>query len=156
MATFYFCTLSTFQSLYFSLFTWVKNLLFLCNFSEIDRTGLTTFYESVLQAWQGFRVTRDPAEIHGMWLFEEPLLLYIFFYRLIKSQVLSSASLRSALREAGCAKLGQLRSMTRTSVTELGQLANIRSSRLMARILKEVVSSLSERQKSVIQNNTNS
>jgi len=50
---------------------------FLCNFSEIDQTGLTQFYESVLQAWQVFRVTRDPTEIPGMWLFDEPLFFFI-------------------------------------------------------------------------------
>eukprot|EP00064_Thunnus_orientalis_P019302 superscaffoldBa00004767_g19418 len=68
----------------------------------------------------------------GMWLFEEPL----FGNSFITSQVLSFVSLRSRLREAGCVKLGHL---MKTSITHLAELLNIRSNRLLLRLVEESV-----------------
>lgn len=59
----------------------------------VDLTGLTPFYLSVLHSWQVFKAHRELAMTPGMWLFEEPL----FYTALIKTQILSSASLRSNL-----------------------------------------------------------
>ncbi len=81
-------------------------------------------YSKVLQC-------RDPSALPDMWIFEEPLLYNNFLY--VNS--LNSASMRSALREAGCMKLGHLLKAMHSSLVELGQLANIRSERLMKMIL---------------------
>ena len=96
-------------------------------------TGLTPFYA-------------------GMWLFEEPL----FFNSFIETHTLSSASQRSALREAGHVKVGHLLRLTESTVTNLGPMANIRSSRLLARIVQEVCVSLSETQRALVKNRTHS
>lgn len=71
----------------------------------------------------------------GMWLFEEPLISNAF----ITSQVLSSASMRSRLREAGCVKLGHLMKL---SIPELADLLDVRSNRLLLRLVEEVCASL--------------
>ncbi|KAJ3609348.1 hypothetical protein NHX12_023871 [Muraenolepis orangiensis] len=47
--------------------------LFLLNPEELDLSGLTPFYTSVLQAWHTFKFTRATSEMPGMWVFEEPL-----------------------------------------------------------------------------------
>lgn len=73
----------------------------------------------------------------GRWLFEEPLISNSF----ITSQVLSSVSLRSKLRETGCMKLGHL---MKTSIPHLAGLLNIRSNRLLLRLVEEVCASLPE------------
>ncbi len=67
---------------------------FLLKLEEVQVTGLTSFYDSVLQAWQILKVSRDPSALPGMWIFEEPLFYNDFLY--VNS--LKSASLRSALR----------------------------------------------------------
>ncbi len=84
------------------------------------------------------KVSRDPSALPGMWIFEEPLFYDDFLY----VNFLNSASLHSALREAGCTKLGHLVKAMHSSLVELGQLANIRSERLMKRIVVEVCESL--------------
>ena len=73
----------------------------------------------------------------GMWLFEEPL----FGNSFVTSQVLSCVSMRSRLREAGCVKLGHL---MKTSITHLAELFNVRSNRLLIRLVEEVCASLPE------------
>ena len=122
--------------------------LFLVRLNELDLNGLAPFYRSVLEAWQVLEATRDREETPGMWLFEEPL----FFNSFIETQTLSSASLRSSLREAGCVKLGHLLKATETSVEVLGQMARIRSSRLLTRLVEEVVSSLPEPMQRFLEN----
>ncbi|XP_075968244.1 adhesion G-protein coupled receptor G6 [Anarhichas minor] len=109
--------------------------LFLLQAQSVDLTGLTPFYQSVLQAWRVFTVHRRAVTTPGMWLFEEPL----FGSSYITSQVLTSVSLRSRLREAGCVKLGHL---MKTSIPQLAELINIRSSRLLLRLVEEVCASL--------------
>ncbi|KAJ3605708.1 hypothetical protein NHX12_027752 [Muraenolepis orangiensis] len=74
--------------------------LFLLNPEELDLSGLTPFYTSVLQAWHTFKFTSATSEMLGMWVFEEPL----FFNGLLRARTLQSASLRTSLREAGCTK----------------------------------------------------
>lgn len=111
---------------------------FLLKLEEVQVTGLTSFYDSVLQACQTLKVSRDPSALPGMWIFEEPLFYNDFLY----ANSLNSASLRSALREAGCTKLGHFVKAMHSSLVELGQLANIRSERLMNRIVVEVCESL--------------
>eukprot|EP00064_Thunnus_orientalis_P013666 superscaffoldBa00002262_g13706 len=72
-----------------------------------------------------------------MLLFEEPL----FGNSFITSQVLSSVSLRSRLRQAGCVKLAHL---MKISITHLAELLNIRSNKLLLRLAEEVYAALPE------------
>lgn len=109
--------------------------LFLLRPGTMDLTGLTPFYESVLQAWQVFSFHRKDVVTVGMWILEEPL----FSNSLFTSQALSSVSLRSRLREGGCVKLGHL---MRISIDHLSELLNIRSRRLLLRLVEEVRASL--------------
>ena len=111
--------------------------LFLLRPQSKDLTGLTPFYQSVVQAWQVFTYHREAVMTPGMWLFEEPL----FGNNFITSQVLCSVSLRSRLREAGCVKLGHL---MKTSIPHLAERTNIRPNRLLCRLVEEVCASLPE------------
>lgn len=61
--------------------------------------------------------------------------MVIFF----TSQLFSSVSMRSKLREAGCVKLGHL---MKTCVTRLSELLNIHSQRLVLNLVKEICVSL--------------
>uniref|UniRef100_A0A671WHQ0 Reverse transcriptase domain-containing protein n=1 Tax=Sparus aurata TaxID=8175 RepID=A0A671WHQ0_SPAAU len=112
--------------------------LFLLKLEDVDISGLTPFYTSVLQAWQVFKIERNKKETRGMWLFEEPL----FFSDLLKSKTLQSASLRAKFREAGCTKLGHLLKTTATSVDAPRDNSNITSSRIINRVLEEVCAEL--------------
>ncbi|KAJ3609187.1 hypothetical protein NHX12_023711, partial [Muraenolepis orangiensis] len=47
--------------------------LFLLTPEELDLSGLTPFYTSVLQAWHIFKFSCATSEMPGMWVFEEPL-----------------------------------------------------------------------------------
>ncbi|XP_060774396.1 uncharacterized protein LOC132884553 [Neoarius graeffei] len=95
----------------------------------------------VSECWRVLKVTRDPAPAVGLWLLEKPL----FFNSLIRAEILSSASLRSSLREAGCVKLGYLL----MSMEVLEQIINI-SRRLLSRVVEEVLGSLPEGLKAFI------
>lgn len=91
-----------------------------------------------MHAWQVLKVSRDENALPGMWLFEEP-----FFYNdFICAKSLKSASLRSALREAGCTKIGHLFKAMHYFLVELGKLANIRSEKMIKKIVEEVCESL--------------
>ena len=68
--------------------------LFLVQVDEVDLTSLSPFYTSVLEVWQGLKLTRDSAASPGRWLLEEPLLSNNF----IASQILSSSNLCGALQ----------------------------------------------------------
>ncbi|KAF7646194.1 hypothetical protein LDENG_00191660 [Lucifuga dentata] len=70
------------------------------------------------EAWQVFTVHRNGNERPGLWLFEDPF----FFSDFIKSNCVSSPSLRSHLREAGCIKLGHL---LKTPAVRLGEEAGV-------------------------------
>ncbi|KAK5852456.1 hypothetical protein PBY51_023923 [Eleginops maclovinus] len=100
---------------------------FLLTPEDVDLSGLTPFYTSVLQAWQIFKISRVINEIPGMWLFEEPL----FFNKLIRIRSLQSASLQASLREAGCTKLGHLMKSKMTSLEILRRKSNITSIRII-------------------------
>ena len=104
-------------------------------FTGLACHGWIPFYQSVVQAWQVFTSHRKAVMTPGMWLFEEPL----FGNNFISSQVLVSVSLRSRLREAGCVKLGHL---MKTSIPHLADRINIRSNRLLLRLVEEVCASL--------------
>ncbi|TWW77612.1 Transposon TX1 uncharacterized 149 kDa protein ORF 2 [Takifugu flavidus] len=111
--------------------------LFLLQPQSMDLTGLTPFYQSVLKAWQVLSFKHKAVTIPGMWIFEEPL----FGNSIITSRVLSSATLRSRLRDAGVVKLGHL---LKTSVLNLSDRLNMRSSRLLLQLVREVCASLPE------------
>ncbi|TWW74457.1 Transposon TX1 uncharacterized 149 kDa protein ORF 2 [Takifugu flavidus] len=111
--------------------------LFLLQPQSMDLTGLTPFYQSVLKAWQVLSFKHKAVTIPGMWIFEEPL----FGNSIITSRVLSSTSLRSRLRDAGVVKLGHL---LKTSVPNLSDRLNMRSSRLLLQLVREVCASLPE------------
>ena len=97
---------------------------------------LTPFYQSVVQAWQVFTFHRKAVMTPGMWLFES-----LFGNNFITSQVLCSVSQRSRLREAGCVKLGRI---MKTSIPHLAERINIRSNRLLLRLVEDVCASLPE------------
>lgn len=109
--------------------------LFLIQPQAVDLTGLTSFYRSVLQAWQISTFKRKTGTTPGMWLFEEPL----FGNTTITSQVLSSASLRVRMREAGLVKLGHL---LKTSIPHMADLMCIKSTRVLLRLVEEICVSL--------------
>lgn len=112
--------------------------LFLLQLADVDLTGLTSFYSSVLQVWQIFKVTREETTTPGFWLFEEPL----FFNNFLRTRLLQSASLRSNFCEVGCTKLGHLMKMTATSVNSLRARSSISSARLIHRVVEEVCAAL--------------
>lgn len=49
--------------------------LFLLKLEGGDLSGLTPFYESVMQAWRVLVKSHKAGTAPGMWLFEEPLIL---------------------------------------------------------------------------------
>ncbi|KAJ3612006.1 hypothetical protein NHX12_020285 [Muraenolepis orangiensis] len=114
--------------------------LFLLNPEELDLSGLTPFYTSVLQAWHTFKFTRATSEMPGMWVFEEPL----FFNGLLRARTLQSASLRTSLREAGCTKVGHLMKAKATSLEALRRRSNTSSIRILDQVVKEVCAALPE------------
>jgi hypothetical protein len=103
-----------------------------------DLSGLTPFYESVMQAWRVFVISHKAGTPPGMWLFEEPL----FHNSAIQSRAMGSASLRSCLLGVGCPKLGHLMRSRSRLLSELGERARIRSSRLLRKVVAEVCNSL--------------
>uniref|UniRef100_A0A3Q3ERM5 Reverse transcriptase domain-containing protein n=1 Tax=Labrus bergylta TaxID=56723 RepID=A0A3Q3ERM5_9LABR len=109
--------------------------LFLLKLEEVDLTGLTSFYMSVMQAWKMYTFKRKKTESLGMWIFEEPL----FFNDFIRTPTLQSASLRASFREAGCTKLGHL---VRLTLDALKERTNITSSRVVERVVEEVFAAL--------------
>ncbi|KAK2904012.1 hypothetical protein Q8A73_010669 [Channa argus] len=118
-------------------FGYDKHLFFL-RAEEVDCAGLTSFYYSVLQAWQVFKIERVNNDTPGMWVFEEPL----FFNNFIRTQTLQSTSLRTSFREAGCTKVGHLMKMSRPSLTTLREATGIRSIRLLGQVMEEVLAAL--------------
>ncbi|KAK5933249.1 hypothetical protein CgunFtcFv8_013744 [Champsocephalus gunnari] len=100
-----------------------KHLL-LIRTTKADLTGLTSFYRSVLNAWQTLKVTRTPDQRPGMWVFEEPLQKNDLF----PTATFSSAALGTKCVEAGITKLGHLK---RTSVETLCHTINIKSSKVI-------------------------
>ncbi|KAK2883356.1 hypothetical protein Q8A73_022289 [Channa argus] len=118
-------------------FGYDKHLFFL-RAEEVDFAGLTSFYYSVLQAWQVFKIERVNNDTPGMWVFEEPL----FFNNFIRTQTLQSTSLRTSFREAGCTKVRHLMKMSRPSLTTLREATGIRSIRLLEQVMEEVLAAL--------------
>lgn len=86
----------------------------------------------------GSEHTRDSGASPGMWLLEEPLLYNSF----ITLQILSSSSLHLALQKTGCVKVGHLLQNAKRSLDALAQKMEIRSSRVLGRLVKEVRASL--------------
>lgn len=107
--------------------------LFSLRRGSLDLTGLTLFYQSVLYAWKILTFERDSTP--RMWAFEEPPFETSFF----PSRLLSSGTLRSKMREAGCVKLGHLMQL---SVASLVENLVIRSKRLALRLKEETRASL--------------
>uniref|UniRef100_A0A4W6F6F5 Reverse transcriptase domain-containing protein n=1 Tax=Lates calcarifer TaxID=8187 RepID=A0A4W6F6F5_LATCA len=108
--------------------------LFLVESADLDLSGLTSFYSSVLQAWQGFKFQRAGNQTPGMWVFEEPLFCNGF----LKTLALQSASLRTSLRGAGCTKVGHLMKLTAVPVNVRRERSKITSIRLFNRVVAEV------------------
>ena len=106
--------------------------LFLISSTEADLTGLTPFYSSVVNAWQTLEVKRTPDPRPGIWLFEEPL----FYNNFLRTDTFSSPTLRNTFIGAGIIKLGHL---TKASMETLCDGTNIRSSRVLERIVEEVM-----------------
>ena len=116
----------------------------------MDLTGLLSFYTSVLEAWKCLKHTRDSAASPGRWLLEEPLLHNNF----ITSQTLSSSSLCCALKRASYVKLGHLLHSAETSLEDLARRMDIRSSRILDRMVKEICASLPGPMRAYTENQT--
>lgn len=106
---------------------------------DIDLSGTSSYYQSVLRAWRSiFKVERDSSEL-GSWIRHEPL----FNNPLIEVKELSLRSLRSAMAKIGCTKVSDLRNGNKwKSPEEMCCLTGIRSVRFMKIILNRIFSSL--------------
>lgn len=119
--------------------------LFLMKLEENELTDLTPFYKSVLEAWKVFAFSRSPEVPAGMWLLEEPLFLNSF----LPSRLLHSAFLRARLLSAGCTKLGHL---LHTSLETLGRKAGVKSTRVLQKLVTEVIGELDFNYRSFLDN----
>lgn len=91
------------------------------NLKEVDFNGLSSFYASVLNAWQIFIVKRDQSEITHEWVLEEPFLfnpLLIGFSNWILATnrykvhvILKSKGVCTSMVRAGICKICHLRLM---------------------------------------------
>lgn len=84
--------------------------------------------------WRVITFERKKDATSGMWLFDELLIGNSLF----TSRLLSSASMRSKLRDGGCVKLCHL---METSVSRLSELFNIHSQRLVLGLVKWICAS---------------
>ncbi len=78
--------------------------LFLMDIENLNLTGLTTFYRSILNAWKVFKFSRELSSVQVLWLREEPLLCN----PAIDVDLLKSMSLKEAMWNAGITKVGHL------------------------------------------------
>ncbi|KAK3561431.1 hypothetical protein QTP86_002542 [Hemibagrus guttatus] len=70
---------------------------------EVNLTGVTPFYRSMLQTWRTILKTKRTVNENGDWALEEPL----FFNPIIQTRLLSSASVRTVLIRNNVTKLGR-------------------------------------------------
>jgi len=107
---------------------------FVMSLDGLALEGLVGFYKSVLQAWQTLSCSRE-REGSNQWIYEEPL----FFNPCISVELLSSATVRSAMLKAGVSKICHLRrGLSWISVEELAQKVGFRSERLIKRMLEDL------------------
>lgn len=106
--------------------------LFLLKTTELNITGLTPFYHLVLDVWKTLRIFHDPDPRPRLWLFEEPL-----FHNdlVVRDCLLSSPTIRTKFIQAGIEKLGHL---TRLLIERIYNIANIKSIRILKKVLEEV------------------
>lgn len=109
--------------------------LFLMRLADLNLSGTSSFYHSVLKAWTlVFKVDRDLSSL-GNWIKHEP----IFCNPLIEVKELNLNSLRSIMAKACCTKISDLRTDTNwKSPEEMCQLTDIKSIRFMKMILEKV------------------
>ncbi len=109
--------------------------LFLINLKEVDFNGLSSFYTSVLNAWQIFIVKREQSEITHEWVLEEPLI----FNPLLSGVILKSKGVCTSLVRAGICKICHLRSMDQwISAENLAMKIGIHSVRTVEKLLSEI------------------
>uniref|UniRef100_A0A3B3DKH2 Reverse transcriptase domain-containing protein n=1 Tax=Oryzias melastigma TaxID=30732 RepID=A0A3B3DKH2_ORYME len=121
--------------------------LFLLNKGTPDLMGLSPYYGSVLNAWQAFKMKRENMLTPGPWTLQEPL----FYNGAISTDLLDSLSVRAALQEAGCVKLGHLAA----SLETLEQKVRLRP-RLLSRVVQAVMCSIPTEWRAFISEHINS
>ncbi len=106
--------------------------MFLTRLMDIDLSGTSSYYQSVLKAWRSiFKVERSSSD----WIQHEPL----FNNPLIEVKELSLRSLRSVMAKAGCTKVSELRDGNKwKSPEEMCCLTGIKSVRFMNIILNSI------------------
>ncbi len=108
--------------------------LFLMNIENLNLTGLTTFYRSMLNAWEVFKVSRKLSSVQGLWLREEPLLCTVNCQFLLQSM-----SLKETMWNASITKVGHLLIENGwLSAENLALKINIKSVRLVQKLLNKV------------------
>ncbi|KAI4884728.1 hypothetical protein NFI96_032233, partial [Prochilodus magdalenae] len=113
--------------------------LFVLRLDEMNLSATSPFYQSVLRAWSAVLCVRRVDEPLTL-VEEEPL----FFNHLISSQTLGSRYIRQCLQQAGITTVGVLRlNATWKTADDLCVETGVLSSRLMERLLGEVVAALS-------------
>lgn len=108
--------------------------LFLMNLKDIDFNGLSSFYTSVLNAWQIFIVKRELTEVTQEWVLEEPLV-----YNPLLVEILKSKACSTRLIQAGICKICHLRIQDSwISAEKLAEKINVHSVRFIEKLLYEV------------------
>uniref|UniRef100_A0A4W5P160 Reverse transcriptase domain-containing protein n=1 Tax=Hucho hucho TaxID=62062 RepID=A0A4W5P160_9TELE len=109
--------------------------LFLMNLKEVDFNGLSSFYASVLNAWQIFIVKRELSEVTHEWVLEEPLI----FNPLLSSVMLQAKGVCASLVKAGICQICHLRSRDKwISAEKLASKMGIHSVRTVEKLLVEI------------------
>lgn len=113
--------------------------LFLLKMDGLKLDSLSSFYKSMLQAWNKvLKVERNLNEL-GDWMYEEPL----FNNPLIQTRFLSSMSIRRTLVKNGVTKLGHLLDNGRwSSVATFKELSGLCSIRIVSKLRDEIFAAL--------------
>lgn len=122
--------------------------LFWIQTDEMDLTGITSFYKSVLQAWnKTFKIQRI-FDIPKYWVLEEPL----FHNPVVHGTLISSRSVQNNMIKRNCTKLKHL--VTEDgwkSIEDIMVFTGLRSHRLAARFLEEIHSFLPGQYRAILQ-----
>uniref|UniRef100_A0A1A8AE93 Reverse transcriptase zinc-binding domain-containing protein n=1 Tax=Nothobranchius furzeri TaxID=105023 RepID=A0A1A8AE93_NOTFU len=119
--------------------------LFLLNRKVLDLTRTSPFYASVLDSFKLLTVSRTSDTGPGTWLLQEPLFDNDFFSQ---AGILSSSALKVKFTSAGIVKFGHL---LKIPAGTLGERLDVRSTRVMERVVEEVRRSLSVSQRAFIE-----
>lgn len=113
--------------------------LFVIKLEQVNLSELTSFYKSVLRAWNAILKMERDIDNTGQWVFEEPL----FFNSLIRTRLLSSRSIQRNLLKHGVTKLGHLiKEDGWKSAEQLKDVTGLRSLRLVLKLKEEIEEAL--------------